>query len=210
MIKAILFDVDGTLLDTRNFTYLTYGYALSSLGIKSATKRKIALSVGLSLIDSYRSLTDVNETTLVALVERHRQFQRDNLHMIKPFPNSIKTLDSLKHQGIKTAIVTSRLYNVTKILEQSGLMPYFSVIISGTDVKNYKPHPEAIYLALHKMGVSVERSMIVGDMDVDILAGKRSGVKTFAVTSGFSPKRILMQHKPDFIGDDVSDILKLI
>lgn len=209
MIKAILFDVDGTLLNTINFTYQTYAYAFKSLGIKSASKRKISLSAGLSLIDSYRSLIMVDETTLAALVERHRQFQRDNLHLIKPFPNSIKTLHILKRLGVKTAVVTSRIYNVTKILKQSGLLPYFSVIISGADVKNYKPHTEPIYLALHKMGASPKHSMIVGDMDVDILAGKRSGIKTFAIASGFSSKKILMQHKPDFIGDNIADILKL-
>lgn len=210
MIQAVLFDFDGTLLDTRNFTYQTFANVFGSLGIKPVSKRKFALSVGLSLEESYRSLIAVREVALTVLVDRHRQFQRDNLHLIKPFPKSKKTLMALKRQGIKMAVVTSRIYNVTAILIRCGLLSYFSVIISGADVKKYKPDPEAIYLALSEMGIAPEHSLIVGDMDVDILAGKKSGVKTFAVTCGFSSKKILMRHQPDFIGNDVEDILKLV
>lgn len=209
MIKAVLFDVDGTLLDTSNFTYQAFAYALQALGIKTVSKRRIADSVSLSLFDSYKSLTNGDQATLTTLVDRHRQFQRKNLDLIKPFLNSKKTLEILANKKIKTAVVTSRNLNVTRILKQFRLLSYFSVIISGTDVKNIKPDPESIFLALSKIKIAAENALFVGDMEVDILAGKRSGVKTFAVASGFTSKKILMQHKPDFIGNDIADVLKL-
>lgn len=102
------------------------------------------------------------------------------------------------------------LDNVSHLLKQAEIYSYFPVIIKGDDVINYKPHPEAIYLALEKIGIDTKEAMIIGDSGADIEAGKKSGIKTIAVASGFTPREILRQYHPDFLVDDISEVLKIL
>lgn len=94
-------------------------------------------------------------------------------------------------------------------LRLADIFDLLDVIINADDVKNHKPHPEPIKKALRKLGALSESAVMVGDTDVDVLAGKNAGVVTIGVTYGFHGEKI-RKSNPDFLIDDISEILKIV
>lgn len=208
--KAILFDLDGTLLDTTTFTYQAYAYAFRQLGLRPVPEKRIAASMGLpSIEESYQLLSGLESEVTTKLVEQHRTFQRSHLQLVKPFSSTIPTLQKLVQRKIPLAIITSRIYNVYKLLSDNRLIQYFDVVIIGGEVSKYKPDPEAVDLALSRLKVQAKDALVVGDTSADILAGKNSGVATFAVTSGFYTRQQLDHCQPDFIEDSIERLVEL-
>lgn len=105
-------------------------------------------------------------------------------------------------------VVTSR-YKITVVesLRRAKLEDFFDVVIFGDDLANIKPHPEPVLKAMEKINVLATESVMIGDADTDVEAGKNAGTKTVRATYGFNIER-LHETKPDFIIDDISDILK--
>lgn len=205
--KAVLFDLDGTLLDTSDFILGAFNYALEKHGFGDVTKQEVNEIMGTALPECYKLFApggDIN-----ALCDSHHEFQLNNLHLSKPFPDTVQALNYLKKQNIKIAAVTNRSNTVTQTLENSDLLPFFDVIITAEDVENPKPHPEPILKALNKLNIGFDEAIFVGDTEVDILAGKNAGVKTVGVTYGHIGKDI-KKYSPDFLLDNLNEIFKII
>jgi pyrophosphatase PpaX len=209
-IEAVLFDVDGTLLDTREFIYQAYRHTLQSHGlpVRSLDEIAVIMSTGKSLQESYRYFSPTYD--IGKLCETHRTFQAENLSLSVPFPNTHKTLKELKDAGVKTAAITTRSKRTSiKTLATSGLADYFDVILSGEDVERPKPHPEALLKVLKQLEIQPEKAVMVGDTEADILAGKSAGTKTIGVSYGFHGFKIA-EVNPDFIIDDIADLLPVV
>lgn len=205
--KAVLFDVDGVLLDTWDFVFQALQYTLSFHGYPKSMDQ-IKKMMGQPLLDFYSSL--VPEGPAEVLAQTHRSFQEEKFHLSKPFPKAKKVLKILKSKGILLAAISNRTKSsLNRSLKNAQIFKYFDVILSAEDVKNPKPHPEHIHLALRKLKVKPNQAYMVGDTDVDILVGKNAGVQTIAVTYGFAGKDIL-KHNPDYVIDDLEDLIKII
>ncbi len=207
-IDAALFDVDGTLLNTAEFVYQAFVYTFQTHGLTWRSTAEIATVMGKSLEECYRPFSaseDIGE-----LCETHRLFQAENLHLSVPFPNTQETLKRLKDAGVKIAAVTTRSKRTSiKTLELAGITGYFDAIISGEDAEHPKPHPEPLFKALQQLEVRPEKAVMIGDTEADILAGKNAEVKTIGVSYGFHGSHIA-ESKPDFIIDDIADIIPII
>ncbi len=207
-IEAVLFDVDGTLLDTREFIYQAYENTLRVHGIAEISREIIAISMGKSLSECYQDFAPGLDHQV--LCEAHRSFQEINLHLSIPFPNTLTTLKRLKSRGVKMATITSRsLRTSAQTLELAGIYHFFDIVITPEDVKLTKPNPEGLFKALDVLGVKSENAVMIGDTDADVLAGKAAGTKTIGVTYGFHGQRIL-ETNPDFVVNDISEIIPLI
>ncbi len=208
-IEAALFDIDGTLLNTREFVYQAYKHTFHLHGLPLWLLEEIEpiMATGMSLEKSYRFFSlseDVSE-----LCETHRSYQLEHLYLSVPFPNTVETLKILKNARIKTAAVTSRSRRTSiNTLEISGIIGYFDAIISGEDVGNPKPHPEPLLKALKQLEVHPEKAVMIGDTEADIIAGKRGGIKTIGVSYGFCAS--IAKCSPDFIIDDIAFVIPLL
>lgn len=207
MIKAVLFDIDGTLLDTKEFIYQAYQHTLDKHGIKNISREYLESLGGKTLEEYYNILAPEIETEL--LRESHGKFQSDNLHLAVPFPKVQKVLETLKKQNLKIAGITSRGKRLlTKTLEIAGIEKYFDLIITVEDVKRAKPDPEGIFKVLRNFEISKDEAIMVGDSAVDMEAGINAGVKTVGVTYGFLGESI-KNLQPDYLIDDLSELIRI-
>lgn len=205
--KAVLFDVDGVLLDTWDFVFQATQHTLSFHGHPKSMD-EIKKVMGQPLLDFYKSL--VPEGPSEVLAQTHKSFQEEKFHLSKPFPKAKKVLKTLKSKGVLLGAITNRTRgSLDRSLKNAQIFKYFDVILSAQDVKSPKPHPDHIHTALKKLKVKPNQAYMVGDTDVDILAGKNAKVKTVAVTYGFAGKDIL-KYDPDFVIDDLEDLIKII
>lgn len=208
MKKAVLFDIDGTLLDTYNFVFHAVKHSVTVHGYSYPAKEKIGEAMGKPLLEFYEVL--VPEANPSMLAKSHVEFQQENFHLAKPFQKAKKILKHLKNSGFLIGAVSNRLKeSLLHTLKRAKLYDYFDVIISADDVVNPKPHPRHLLAALNKLEVKPENSYMVGDTENDILAGKNAKVKTIGVTYGFLGKDIA-EHNPDYLIDDIEELLKIL
>lgn len=208
MKKAVLFDADGTLLDSWDFIYDAVKYALSSQKLSQPTDKEIENSMGKALVAFYQAL--LPEADSSALAKAHREFQEKSFYTLKPFPKTKVTLAKLKDQGFLLAVVSNRTSNsLNRSLKLTKIFDYFDVIVSVDDISNPKPHKEHMLTALRKLKVDPESAYIVGDMEQDILGGKNAKVRTVGATYGFLGKDIA-KYNPDYLIDDIEDLLKIL
>jgi len=204
MITTVLFDVDGTLLDTTEYIYQAFEHSLQKHH-QPLTRDHIGSIMGKPLDESYQILTQ-NES-VEHYAQAHHEYQNEHPHLSFAFPNATNTLQKLKDRKYHIAAVTTRRRNtVLETLEIARILPFLEHIVAYDDVENPKPHPEPILKALDFLGVSPQNAIMVGDSPVDILAGKNAGTKTVGVTYGFHGPQIA-ELGPDYVIDDIGDIL---
>jgi len=205
MIKAIIFDVDGTLLDTKEFIFQSFEHVLQTFDLSHLSRRDIDMVMGLPLEECYKALApNVN----VALLRKaHNAFQEDNIQLVELFANTVQTLAALRGKGFKMAVVSTRKQTVLRSLDHAGIAHLLDCIITGDDVKNFKPHPEGIHQALKKLKIPATQAIMVGDTEVDIQAGKNAGTYTAAALYGFGSRESLEINQPDHLLSDISDLL---
>ncbi|MFA9289295.1 MAG: HAD-IA family hydrolase [Weeksellaceae bacterium] len=207
-LKAIFFDIDGTLLDTREFIYQAFEHSLGAHGHQPFTREELRIVMGKTLEGGYQTLAQLDDVE--DLMNTHRAFQAANMNLSIPYPHVAETLDALKKKGLKIAGITTRSRDSAKAtLKLAGLMEYFEFFVGMDDVENPKPHPEPLERALKHFELRPDEAMMVGDSDVDIMAGKAAGTYTAGCAYGFHPNHIA-DAEPDYLIDDVKEILTII
>jgi len=207
-IQAILFDIDGTLLDTTELIFRCYEHTITICNLSPKTRKEISTTSGEPLEVCYRQLFPNEDIT--KLSEIHMSFQEKNLSLSKRFNNVASTLRNLKDKGFKIAAVTTRSKRTsTKSLEINNIASFMDVIISREDVVNPKPHPDALIKALKHLNVSPDHAVMVGDTPIDIKAGKNAKMMTIGVSYGPLGNAV-KSVDPDMLISDISEIISLI
>lgn len=208
MIKAILFDLDGTLVDSTEFIYQAYEYVLEKHGHEVTKREVMAPLIGRGLHAIYSKIAPTGDPDVLS--QAHISFQSENFHLIRSFPNTLEVIKHLKLKSFKLGIITSRMKNTPQTLEAAGLdINLFDVIITADDVKKVKPDPEGILLALKRLKIKAKEAIFIGDGTHDIEMGKNAKVKTVGVTYGFGGE-IVREAKPNFVIDDLREFLKVM
>lgn len=207
-INTVLFDVDGTLLNTTEFIFRSFEYTFKKMGAPLKSRIEIATLIGKPLEECYQHLAPSLPTETLCKI--HKAFQLDNLHLVTPFTNTKKTLRKLKKNYIKIGAITTRSKQTSiKTLIISEIYQFLDTVISQEDVIYCKPHPEPLLKTLKILKADKKNSVMVGDTESDILAGKNAGISTIGAAYGFHKKKI-GNAKPDFIIYDISEVLQLI
>jgi pyrophosphatase PpaX len=207
-IKAILFDIDGTLINTTNLILSCYSHTFKTHHIAPKKSEEIIKLFGKPLEECYKILCPEENNKM--LCETHLSFQEKNLHLCKIFPGVKNTLSTLKKNGLKIAVVSARSKRTTrKSLETTGILKYIDVVISREDVVHSKPNPESLLLALKTLKVDPRYAIMVGDTSVDIEAGRNAGTKTIGVTYG-PLGNMLKKTDPDVLISLISEIMKFV
>lgn len=205
--KAVLFDADGTLLDTREFIYQAFEYTFRHHGIPPVPREKLSPLMGTPLEKVYATI--VPDTDAAVLSATHREFQRHNGQLVQVYPGVIETLKTLKAKGIKTAIITSRKEHVASTLEHTEIFDLVDVVVTGQDVARHKPHPEGVLKVAETLNLLADVAVMVGDTPSDIEAGKNAGMTTVGVTWGFYGPAIQQTH-PDYVISDMEELLPIV
>jgi len=206
-VKALLLDLDGTLVDSSDALKDAGRSGFASIGFGNFNDEEIAFEVArrleqdLSIDDlfaRYHVGREIEERFLPAYLNAYYSAV---ISKSKLFPNVRETLQTLWGQ-FSLALITLRYVvreQVIDELEHLGIKKYFHVVVTALDVKKPKPFPDALLLASKKLDVPINECAIVGDSPVDILAGKAAGAKTIAVLTGLFNRRELARQKPDLI-----------
>lgn len=212
-IRALLFDFDGTLIDTSEAILSSFNGALSALGRKEADQEVVYSMMGRPLQYMFSRTEDIapDDPLIVELIAAYRRcFFAVSLAHSKPFPGTVEALDFF-HGKFELAIVTSRISDgAFHILDGLGLRSYFSTIVGLEHVENSKPHPEPVLTALRALALEPGQAIMIGDTVDDVLAGRRAGAKSVGVTTGPYSRTQLEEAGADAVLDGLSGLVELL
>ncbi|MBC8062496.1 MAG: pyrophosphatase PpaX [Clostridiaceae bacterium] len=210
MIEAVLFDLDGTIVNTNNLILKSFRHTFKThFKNMDIQDEEIIKLFGEPLKQSMQKYGKENVDKLIDIFHEYNESNHDVL--TEGFEGVEDTLKKLKDSGIKLAIVTSkRRIMVERSLNLFNLKHYFDVIVTPEDTKIHKPFAEPALKACELLRVSPSKSLMVGDSHNDILCGKNAGNKTCLVKYTMLPLDELLKYSPDFVIDSIEDILKII
>jgi len=212
-VRAVIFDLDGTLVDSRKDIALAVNRTLKDLGLSPLPEKTIVGFIGGGVEPLVKSfLGPENSHRLeeaLGLYKRH--YSEVCTLNTTLYPGVKETLEYLQQVHIPVALATNKALSFTcKIIEHLGIDGYFSVVLGPEHVQNRKPHPEIVYIICDKLKVLPEETLFVGDSELDVECGKNAGVYTCAVTYGYTSLEKLVQSEPDFLLCSLSKLSLLI
>ena len=208
-ITTLLFDFDGTLLDTNELIIQTFQAVLGNHYPGEYERVDILPFLGPTLHESFSSIDPEKTEELIAEYRAWNISMHDEL--ASEFDGVSETMRLLKAAGMKMAIVsTKRNDMIEKGLELLDVEGVFDVIIGLDDVTNTKPDPEPILLALERLGAAKEEALMIGDNFHDIEGGKNAGVRTAGVAWTAKGEEFLQSFNPDYMLQHISDLLALV
>ncbi|MBE7520507.1 MAG: HAD-IA family hydrolase [Thermoflexaceae bacterium] len=207
-LRAVLLDIDGTVLDTREFIFAAFEHAFLHHRLPPPPRDELSRHVGQrELLHIYSAFA---EEFAGAMTEMHRDFQGANLHLAVPYAGTAAALSRLAGAGLLLAAVTSRSARTSvKTLELNGLAGFFTTVVSAEDVARLKPHPDPLLVALGRIGCLPGSAVMVGDTAADIEAGRAAGLYTVAATYGFQGPGVL-ESAPDAAIEDIGGLPGLL
>ena len=209
MTKALLFDFDGTLLDTNELIIQTFMHVLNKRFPGQYEPKDCVKFIGPSLTETF---TDIAPNEVEELIHEYREW--NHIHhdeLVKEYDGVVETLEKLKEMGLRLVIVsTKRRETIARGLDIMGVAHLFEFVIGIDDVTHVKPDPEPILLAIKKLGVAKEDAIMIGDNSHDILGGKNAGVRTAGVAWALKGRDFLQQFNPDYMLEHMSDLISIV
>lgn len=208
-ITTVLFDLDGTLIDTNDLIITSYLHTLDRYYPGKYKREDVLPFMGPTLEEAF---TTVDPDRVEEMILEYRTFNIANHDaLVKEFEGVAETVHTLKEKGYKLGIVTTKREDVVlKGLKLMGLAPYFKVIVALEHVQSPKPDPEPIFTALKQLDSTAEETIMVGDNYHDILAGKNAGTLTAGVAWSIKGRDYLAKFEPDYILETMADLLTIL
>ncbi len=205
--KGILFDLDGTIVDSKP-TYLEAARAAFSAMGKETPSNSILLEIPKRL-EQGMPIADLVGPDVKAFLHIYlNKFYSLTKSLTKPIPYMKATLETLRGRA-KLALITMRFVPKSAVIEELhmfGLDGFFSYVVTAMDSCKPKPSPEALIAAVRALDVEICNCIVVGDSVVDVRAGKSAGAMTVSVLSGLYSMAELDKEKPDLILNDVDEL----
>lgn len=187
MIKAVVFDIDGVLIDSFDANLKFFQDLLAKAGYNPPTKEKYLPIFHLSMFDVVKDLTKLSSDKEISRIWKigiSPEFKYPN-HLLKAQKDLEKTIRKLKQEYL-LGIATSRVKEgIGRVPILSQLQKHFQATVSYEDTVNHKPHPEPLLLACTKLNVNPSEAVYIGDVENDLIAGKAAGMKVIV----FSQKK---------------------
>jgi pyrophosphatase PpaX len=208
---ALLFDLDGTLVDSVGLILASFRHACATtLGRVPADEEWIP-GIGTPLPAQFRPFAESDEQ-LDALVRAYRAFQREHHdRLTREFVGTRETMALLHERGHPTALVTSKIVELAeRALRFTGLRDFIDVVVGADSTTRHKPHPEPVHVALERLGRAASQAVFVGDSPHDIAAGNSAGVVTVAALWGPFGRDALERAGPDYIIGSITELPALV
>ncbi len=221
---AILWDLDGTLIDTGRDLATAVNCMLTELGLEPLSTERVAHHVGRgarnlvtrALEDRGRGdLSEREISAVLAVFERHY-----DLHLLdttRPFAGILPVLDRLRERGERMGVVTNKPAGFSRnLLDALGLARCFEALVGGDTTPRRKPDPAPLFAALEQLSVPSSESaanasarskvVLVGDTPIDIETARNAGVCVVAVSWGFAKRELLVDSRPDALADTMAEL----
>ena len=211
-LKGLLFDLDGTLVDSTLDLAASSNYLRRLNGLEPLPVPVVAGFIGNGVDVLAGRLLGSSDPDLIARgVEAFKKHYREHcLDSTRPYPGVEQGLKSLRARGFKMAVVTNKPTGVSRhMLERLGLAGCFGAILGGEDSVAKKPDPAALLLACGRLSLPSRDCAMVGDSEVDVAAGRNAGMFTVAIRHGIGDQARLAKAGPDLIADSFEDFMKL-
>jgi 2-phosphoglycolate phosphatase len=210
MKKLILYDLDGTLVDTRRDIINGVRHALEVLNGPELTDDEIKDCVGTGLHALIRQVFRTEDEKLAdrgskLYREHYKEHMLDHTHL---YAGARECLEYFKDR--EQAVITNKPNPFSsQILEALGVAHYFIAILAGDNGLPFKPDPAAIHHLIERTDAIDEEVIFVGDSPIDIQAARNAGVEVVTLSHGFASEEALREAKPDYIVRDFPELVKL-
>jgi len=208
---AILFDLDGTLLDSIELILSSARHAFAARGREYPSDEAWAAGIGIPLFTMFRRYAhDEADCAEFISVYREHQFANHD-RLVRCYDDALDTVRTLHARGHEIAIVTSKSeYLALRGLVHVGLAPYIDTIVGSEASSRHKPDPEPVRIALQRLDCPPARAIFVGDSVFDLQAGNAAGVTSVAATWGAAARTELEPGKPTYWLEKISDLIPLV
>ena len=213
MIKAVIFDLDGTLLYTLEDLADAMNYTLRRFNMPERTLDEVRRFVGNGIRKLIRRAVpaETTEETVDEMYECFKPYYDEQcLDKTKVYDGMLEELEVLYNKGYKLAIVSNKVDSAVKELNEKFFSKYISVAIGEKEGVRRKPAPDTVIAALSELGISKEEAIYVGDSDVDFETAKNSGLPCISVLWGFRDKEFLIEHGAQNFAEKPAEISRLI
>lgn len=216
MIKACIFDLDGTLGDTRQSLVYSVGATLEEMGLPRITDEQCIRFVGNGARCLMEKSLEATGKGNIARIEEGmevygRIFDENCTYQVEPYEGIMEMLAAMKERNIQMAVLSNKPHKQTvKVVHAMCGEDMFAYIQGQKDEIPRKPDPAGIYYIADKLGVSVDECLYVGDSEVDAVTGNNAGVKTVCVSWGFRTKEELKAAGAEYIIDKAEELLKFL
>ncbi|MFC5466592.1 pyrophosphatase PpaX [Lederbergia graminis] len=208
-ITTLLFDLDGTLIDTNELIVSSYLHTLEQYYPGQYTRNDVLPFMGPTLHDVFMGINPEKAEEMISVYRKYNLEKHDLL--VKEFNGVFETIRTLHENGYKLAIVSTKVGStVMKGLKLTNLDQFFDVVISLDEVENPKPHPEPLIKALSQLESEPGEAIMIGDNHHDIDGGKNAGTFTCGVAWSLKGREYLEQFDPDYIIENMSELLDIV
>ena len=214
MIKACIFDLDGTLMNTPTTITHYVNVTLNEFGYESVSEEKCRYFAGNGaklLIE--RAMADVGADSKEfdeMFKFYNKVYNKDTSYLTKPYDGIVEMLSDMKTLGIKTAVLSNKPDFATKDVVRGFLGELIDVVRGAVDTVALKPSSEGIDILLEEFGLKKEECIYVGDTSVDMETGNNAGIFTVGVLWGFREREELENSGADIIVSEPKEILKKV
>lgn len=212
-IDTIIFDLDGTLLNTLDDLHACFNHAIKSFGYPERTLAEIRSFVGNGIKTALkRALPDsVNEEELEKVLEFFRPYYKENmLKLTKPYDGIVELLKTLKEKGYKIAVVSNKYDEEVKGLCKNYFGEYVDIAIGESVDVRRKPEIDGVLKAVKELNSTLEKSIFIGDSDVDIKTARNANIPCISVLWGFRDKEYLIEQGGKIFANNTKDIEKIL
>ena len=205
--RAVLFDVDGTLIDTAELIADSLEYACRRHLGHAHPRETYYTLIGKPAIVQMQILG--GEARAAEMMDTAVAYYEEHADEEQPFSGALDTLAQLREVGIRLALVTSKTrMELNPTLVRVPLQNYSSVIVTSDLTTRPKPYPDPVYLALQTLQIAAEEVLFVGDSPYDIQSGRAAKVRTGAAAWGPHPRGVLEAEGPDYVFSSFQEILR--
>ncbi|MDR3298488.1 MAG: phosphoglycolate phosphatase [Candidatus Accumulibacter sp.] len=218
-VRAVLFDLDGTLLDTLPDLHAAVGAMLADFGrpalpedaVRRYVGRGVANLVKRALAGALDGADDDSPAPTDALDSFRRHYARENGQRTQFFPGAREGLEAIRAKGLPMAVITNKAAAFTvPLLEMTGLAAFFPVVVSGGDLPRNKPDPMPLIWACGRLGVSPADALFIGDSVNDFRAARAACCRVFLLPYGYNEGRDARELDCDAIVPSIASAADLI
>lgn len=208
---AVLFDLDGTLVDTIDLLLDSVRHAFRDRTERVPTEAEWIAGIGTPLASQLRPFA-VDAADLALLVAGYREYQREHHdRMTRCYDRAVEVVSALRGRGHPTGVVTSKTDEIARrSLAHVGLLPLMDVVVAADATARHKPDPEPVRLALARLGYPPASAIFLGDSPHDVHAGNAAGVTTVAALWGPFSRDVLEQAGPTYYLDQIAALPGLV
>ena len=208
-VKAVLFDLDGTLIDSIPLIVASMRHAMSTVLALDLSDEQLMKNIGTPLVKQMRGFSPEHADELLRVYREHNALHHDS--WVKEYPMTSETLVAIRAMGYPVGVVTSKAgEGARRGLAVTGLDKYIDALVTCDDTDIHKPEPEPLYLAAERFGVQATECVYVGDSEFDMMAAKAAGAVSIAALWGPFPAETVLGPGVDHALETIAGLVPLL